>query len=129
MQVDAGKAAGQALHQGWQQIGGHRRNDPDAQPPDQRVAGGARQIGQFIDRAQNGADAGDKNLTKCRQPHLPRAPFKQRRAQPVLQFPDLHRQRRLRHRAVRRRPAKMPGPRQRVRVAQMFQGQVVHHLS
>ena len=85
-----------------------------------------RALAQLVHGAQDVADTGRELLAEGRQRDLPRAPFEQRRAQSRLQLLDLHRQCRLRDGADLGRATEMTVPRQRIEVAELFQGQGIH---
>ena len=102
-----------------QQIGRDRRDHADAQPAREPVLRGAREIAEFVDRAQDVADALQQFLAECRQRDLPRAAIEQRAAERLLHLLDLHRQRRLRDRAGFRGAAEMAVARQRIEVAKL----------
>ncbi len=105
-----------------QQIGRDRRDHADAQPARKPVARRAREVSQFVDRAQDVADAQRGLFAELREPDLPRASLEQHGAERFLQFLDLHRQGRLRDRAGRRRATEMAVTRQRIEIAKLPQG-------
>ncbi len=119
-------AAVEFADDGGKEIGRDRRDDAEAQPPDEMVARGAGEVGEFIDRAQDAARPLRQVLAERRQPHLPRRTLDQRDAQRLLEFAHLHGERRLRNGTGLGRPAEMAEPRQRLEIAQLFQRQVRH---
>ena len=74
-----------------QQIGRDRRDHADAQPARKPVARGAREVAEFVDRAQDLADALDDLFPELGQRHLPCASLQQHAAEGFLHFLDLHR--------------------------------------
>ena len=66
-----------------QQIGRNRRDHADAQPARKPVPRRAREVSQFIDRAQDVADAQGDLFSELRQPDLPCASLDQH-ARPEL---------------------------------------------
>ena len=117
--------ARQVPDDGRQQIGRDRRDHADAQPAHQTVPRGAREVSEFIDRAQDVADALGELLAELRQPDLPRASLEQHAAQDFFHFLDLHRQSRLRDRAGFRRAAEMAVTGQRVEIAKLFERKII----
>ena len=109
-----------------QQIGGDGRDHAHAQAAHQPVLRGARQIRQLVHAAQNVAGAQGKLLAKGGQTHGARAPFKQVDAQRLFQILDLHGQRRLRDGAKIGGAAKMTLGGQSLKIAHLFEGDVVH---
>src|SRR5260370_41286513 len=86
----------------------------------------AREISEFVDRAQDVADALGDLFAELRQPDLPRASLEQHAAQGFLEFPDLHRQRRLRDRGCFRRASEVAMTRQYVKITQLFERNMTH---
>ena len=98
----------------------------DAQPAHELIPRGAREVCQFVDRAQDVADAQGGLFSELRQPDLSCASLDQQGAQSLLQFLDLHRQGRLRDRAGGGRAAEVPVACQRVEIAKLPEGNRDH---
>lgn len=86
----------------------------------------AREVSEFVDRAQDVADAQRGLLSELRQPDLSRAALDEHRAQDLFEFLDLHRQRRLRNRTGGRRASEVAMRRQRIEIVQLPQRDLNH---
>ena len=124
--VELGMHAREVLDDLGQQIGRNRRDHADAQPARKPVARGAREVAEFIDRAQDLADALDDLFAELRQRDLPCASLQQHAAEGFLHFLDLHRQRRLRDRTCLRRASEMAMTCQRIEVAKLPERHLDH---
>src|SRR5262249_53800729 len=109
-----------------QQIGCNRGDHADVQLARKPAARRAREVSQFIDRAQDVADAEGGLFSELGKPHLSRASFDEHGAQSLLQFLDLHRQSGLRAPASYRRASEVALTRQRVEIAKLPKGYLVH---
>ena len=109
-----------------QQIGRDRWDHADAQTTRKPVPRRAREVSEFIDRAQDVADAPGEVFPEPRQRDLPRASLQEHAAERVLESLDLHRQGRLRDRTCFRRAAEMAMPGQRIEIAQLPKRDVYH---
>ncbi|EEX14554.1 hypothetical protein CSE45_1217 [Citreicella sp. SE45] len=125
-QIEPRVAVGQRGDDGGQQVGRDGGDDPDPQPPRQRPLRGAGEIAEVVDGAQDLARAGGEILAKRGQPDLPGAAFHQRSADDVLEFPDLHRQRRLADRADLGGAAEVADPGEGLEIAEVFHRQRYH---
>jgi hypothetical protein len=112
----------------WQQIGCNRRDHADAQPAREPVPRGARKISEFIDRAQDLADALDDLFAELGQRDLSCASLQQHAAKRFLHFLDLHRQRRLRDRTRLGRASEMAVTCQRIEVAELSERHLDHQI-
>ncbi len=74
-----------------QEVGRNRRDHADAQAAGEPVTRRAREVAEFIDRAQDVTDTPDDFIAEFRQRDLPRASFQQHAAERFLHFLDLHR--------------------------------------
>ncbi len=119
---------GQICDDPGQQIGRDGRDQSDAQPARKPVARGAREITEFIDRAQDIADAPGEFFSEPRERDLSCASLQQQAAERFLHFLDLHRERRLRDSAGFRGPSEMAVPRQRIEIAELAKGHVDHKI-
>src|SRR3954452_13546746 len=102
-----------------QQIGRNRRDHADAQPAREPVARRAREVFQFIDQAQDVANAWGGLFSERGERDLSRASLQQHTAQRVLQILDLHRQSRLRDRTCFCRAPEMALTGQRIEITQL----------
>ncbi len=128
MNIETGIHAREIADDRGQQIGRDRRDDADAQPPDQPVLRGARQIGQFIDRAQDVADAQRRTLRRnCSAEPGARLARTARSPSDFFQFLDLHRQGGLGDGAGIRRASKMSMSRQGLEIAKLLERQICHN--
>ena len=127
MDVEIGIFPGECRNHSRKKIRRHRRNDPDAQAPDQVLAMGPRKVAQFVHRAQDLAHPKEKFLAEGRQAQLSRSPFEELRTERFLQFLDLHRQSRLGNRTGFRGPSEMAMSGERLEITQLSQGEVYHN--
>src|SRR5258706_7374197 len=102
-----------------QQIGRNRRDHADAQPAHKPVPRRPCEVSQFIDRAQDVADALGGLFSELRQRDLSGASLEQHAAQSFLQLLDLHRQSRLRDRTGFCRASEVAVTCQRVEIAKL----------
>ena len=111
-----------------QQIGCNRRDHADAQPARKPVPRRTREVSQFVDRAQDVADALDDLFSELRKPDLSRASLDQHAAQSLLQFLDLHRQGRLRDRTCFCRASEVAMTCQRIEIAKLPKGDIHQNI-
>ena len=109
-----------------QKIRRNCRNNAEPQSAAKLFLRLARHFLKFFRPTQNTSRMTAKILTKRRKPDLPCPALEQRHAKLGFKFLDLHRERRLRHRAKLRRTAKMPLTRKSLKIAQLFQCDVCH---
>ena len=102
---------------GRQQVGCNRRDHADPQPALEPIPRRTCDVCQFIDRAQDVADAQGQSFAQLRQCDLAGASLEQHTAQSLLQLLDLHRQGRLRNRTCFGRTSEMAVTRQGVKIA------------
>ena len=120
--VKFGMGSGEVPDDRRQQIGRNRRDHADAQPAHKPVPRRPREISEFIDRAQDVADALGGLFSEARKPDLSRASLEQHTAQSFLHFLDLHRQGRLRDRTCFRRASEVAMTGQRIEIAKLPEG-------
>jgi len=128
MDVEAWVQTVQAGHDPRQQIGRNGRDDADPQPSRQPALRGAGKLAQFVHGPQDLPRAADEVLAEPGEPNLPGTALDQRATDDRLQLPNLGREGRLRNAAGLRRPAEMAMLGQRVKIAEMAQGQRVHNF-
>ena len=119
MNVELGMHSREVADDLRQQIGRNRRDHADAQPAREPVTRRAREVFQFIDQAQDVADAWSGLFSERGERDLPGASLQQHASQRVLQVLDLHRQSRLRDRTCFCRAPEVALTGQRIEIAQL----------
>ena len=127
VQVEAVELCRQVPHQPGQQVGRDGRDDAQPQPPDVAALHAAGEVAQLVDGAQDLRHAFAEGLAESGQPDGARPAFEERQAKFGLQLLDLHRKRGLGDRAGRGSVAEMPFLGERLEIAQLFQGDVLHN--
>ncbi len=128
MDVETVVQARQPGDDGGQQIGRHGGDDADAQPAGQQALRGAGEIAQFVHRPQDLAHTRQELLAEHGEPHLARTPLDEPCAERVLQILHLQRQGGLRDGASIRGTAEMPVTGQRLEIAELLEGQIIHRF-
>ena len=123
-QLDAqiGKALLQRRQDLRQHIGRERRDHAEPQPSGEQPPAVARELGQVARGSEHALGAPRHLRAGLGQHHLAGPPLDQFDAEVLLQLADLHRKRRLGHRAGLRGLAEMPVLGQRGQISQLFQG-------
>ena len=111
-----------------QQVGRDCRDHAELQRTRQHLIGMLRIFDQRAHIAQNTGSALSNLAPLLGELHARTRPLDEIEPQVLLQFADLHRQRRLRHRTGFRRPAEVLQPRQRIEVLELFQSYVCQGL-
>ena len=126
MQVECGMQSREVSDDGRQQVGCNRRDHADPQPAFEPVPRRARDVGQFIDRAQDVADALGQSFAQLGQGDLSGASLEQHTAESLLQLLDLHRQGWLRDRTCFRRTSEVAMTCQGVKISKLPKCNMIH---
>ena len=117
----------QILKQVRQDVGCQGGDDPEAQRPDQDTAAMMSQVHEVGGCVENVPGALGDLGAKCGECRLARAALYQFDSKESLKFTDLHRECRLAHSALLRRPTEVSVPRKRTEVAKLPQRKHGHN--